>query len=189
MGTNATNPADYVPNPDAAGTILTATHAELNIMDGVTATAAEINDAADVSTRIVTIADATNTLTAGSAHANKICYVLDATLAVTLPEATGTGNKYTFIQGIAATSSTWVTADTTNADLTGTILGSDTDSAAPYAWTAGATDDTVTFNGVATGGKLGDWISFTDLVTDLWFVEGAISQSGASEATPFSAAV
>ena len=44
-----------------SGTAVTATAAELNIMDGVTATAAEINTAADVSARIGTLTVANNT--------------------------------------------------------------------------------------------------------------------------------
>ena len=152
------------------------------------ATVAEINNACDVSTRLVTIADATNTLTLGATHVNRIAYVLDATLAITLPEATGTGNSYTILQGIAATSSTIVTADTTNCGFHGFLMGSDTDAAGTYSWTAVGTEDTITLNGVATGGKLGDWIRVTDIATDKWLVEGNIRQSGASEATPFSSA-
>lgn len=139
---------------------------------------------------VLTIANDTDTLAVDAdTHAGKLMYILDATLAVTLPEATGTGNTYTFMQGIAATASTFVTADTTNADIVGAVLAADTDDgSAAAAWACPSSCDTVTFNGVATGGKLGDWIRFTDIATDLWLVEGVISQSGGSEATPFSSA-
>lgn len=154
----------------------------------VTATAAEINNACDVSTRLVSIADGTNTLTLGSTHVNRICLVLDATLAVTLPEATGTGNSYTVMQGIAATSSTIVTADTANAGFHGFIMGSDTDAAGNYNWVATGAQDTITFNGTSTGGKLYDWVRVTDVATDVWLLEGNIKQSGGSEVTPLSSA-
>jgi len=190
MASLTVNPDErYALKIDSAGTTLTSTNAELNIMDGVTATAAEINDAADISTKLVSIADGTNTLTLDpTTHGNKICLVLDATLAVTLPEATGTGNVYTVMQGIAATSSTIVTADTANAGFHGFIMGSDTDAAGNYNWGATGTQDTITLNGVATGGKIYDWIRMTDVATDVWLLEGMIKQSGGSEATPLSSA-
>ena len=171
------------------GTLVSATAAELNILDGVTATAAEINNACDVSGRLITIADGTNTLALDApTHANRVLKVMDATLAITLPEATGTGNSYTILQGIAATSSTIVTADTANCGFHGFIMGSDTDAAGTYSWIATGTQDTITLNGVATGGKLYDWIRVTDVATDAWLLEGNIKQSGGSEATPLSSA-
>ena len=154
----------------------------------LTATATEINNACDVSTRLVTIADATNTLTLGATHVNRVCLVLDATLAITLPEATGTGNSYTILQGIAATSSTIVTADPANAGFHGFIMGSDTDAAGTYSWIATGAQDTITFNGTATGGKIYDWIKVTDVATDAWLLEGNIKQSGGSEVTSLSSA-
>jgi len=190
MASLTVNPDErYALKIDSAGTTLTSTNAELNIMDGVTATAAEINDAADISTKLVSIADGTNTLTLDpTTHGNKICLVLDATLAVTLPEATGTGNVYTVMQGIAATSSTIVTADTANAGFHGFIMGSDTDSAVNYNWVATGAQDTITYSGTATGGKIYDWVRMTDVATDVWLLEGMIKQSGGSEATPLSSA-
>jgi hypothetical protein len=163
--------------------------AESQVLTGLTATTAELNNAADVSTRLITIADATNTLALTQAtHANRICLVLDATLAVTLPEATGTGDSYTIMQGIAATSSTIVTADTANAGFHGFIMGSDTDAAGNYNWIATGTQDTITYDGTAKGGKLYDWIKVTDVATDAWLLEGNIKQSGGSEVTPLSSA-
>jgi hypothetical protein len=158
----------------------------------ITATAAEINNACDVSTRIVTIADATNTLALTAAtHANRICLIMDATLATTLPEATGTGDRYTLVQGIASTASTIVTADTSNAGFRGMLNAFDSDDESTLtSWPAapGGGDDTITFNGVATGGKIYDHFSFLDIATDVWLVSGQITQSGGSEVTPFSSA-
>jgi len=138
---------------------------------------------------ILDIADGTNTLALTQAtHANRILRVLDATLAITLPEATGTGDYYYILQGIAATSSTIVTADTANAGFHGFIMGSDTDAAGNFNWVATGTQDTITYDGTATGGKLYDWIKVTDVATDAWLLEGNIKQSGGSEVTPLSSA-
>ncbi len=153
---------------------------DADLLDGV-------SSEAFLQSTIVSVANNTNTLSLTAAtHANKKVVVLDATLAVTLPEATGTGNVYTVIQGIAATSSTFVTADTTNCHFVGGVVAGDTDADAPKVWAANGAVDTITFNGTATGGKLGDWVKFTDIATDVWLVEGFVRQSGGSEATPFS---
>jgi hypothetical protein len=138
---------------------------------------------------VLDIADATDTLALTQAtHANRVLRVLDATLAITLPEATGTGDSYMIVQGIAATSSTIVTADTANAGFHGSITGSDTDADAAYNWAATGAQDTITYDGTATGGKLYDWVRVTDVATDVWLLEGNIKQSGGSEVTPLSSA-
>tara|TARA_R110000796_G_scaffold50638_1_gene119527 strand:+ start:181 stop:735 length:555 start_codon:yes stop_codon:yes gene_type:complete len=183
MGANATNAEivqlDVVSTMKLAGT-------------EVTATADELNAAADRSTKVVTIADGTNTLSLTQyLHAGRITYVLDATLAITLPEATGTGDVYTVVQGITATGSTIVTADTSNAGFRGMLMALDGDDEATLtSWPAAVagTDDTITLNGVATGGKIGDHFTFVDVATDKWLVGGQITESGGSEATPFSSA-
>ena len=168
----------------------TITTAELNILDGVGATAAEINNACDVSTRIVSIPDDTDTLSLTQAlHANRIAYCLDASLAITLPEATGTGDVYTVVLGIQATAVTIVTADTANCSMRGMLNAYDTDSEATLpSYPAVAGDDTITLNGVATGGKIYDRFVFQDILTDVWLVSGQIALSGGSEVTPFSSA-
>lgn len=64
------------------GTLVTATAAELNIMDGVTATAAELNRVADVSARVQELT-ATGAVTAGvqSVELNHISTIIAATIA------------------------------------------------------------------------------------------------------------
>ena len=159
-----------------------------------TATATDANtdwaSAADVPSRIVSIADGTNTLAlTQAAHANKIVYTLDASLAITLPEATGTGDKYTVVLGIQATAVTIVTADTSNAEMRGMLNAYDTDSEATLpSYPAVSGDDTITLNGAATGGKIYDRFEFIDILTDVWLVSGQIALSGGSEVTPFSSA-
>lgn len=140
---------------------------------------------------ILSIADGTNTLQLVAAtHANRTLLVLDATLAITLPEATGTGDRYKIVQGIAATSSTIVTKDTSNAGFYGMLRAYDDDVDTDLnSWNAlPGVSDTITFNGVATGGKIYDHVELIDIATDKWLVSGQISQSGGSEVTPFSSA-
>jgi len=140
-------------------------------------------------TRLVSVANGTNTLAlTAKLHAGRTLLILDATMAITLPEATGTGDVYTIVQGIAATTSTIVTADTANCGFHGFIMGSDTDAAGNFNWVATGAQDTISFNGTSTGGKLYDWIRVTDVATDAWLLEGNIKQSGGAEATPLSSA-
>lgn len=184
-------PSDGTDNVyNGGGTNKFDTISELTTGSGVTIDSVLLKDGTIAASKpFVSIADATNTLALTAAlHANRIVSVLDATLAITLPEATGTGNVYTILQGIAATSSTIVTADTANAGFHGFIMGSDTDAAGNYNWVATGAQDTITFNGTSTGGKLYDWIRVTDVATDAWLLEGNIKQSGGSEATPLSSA-
>ena len=148
---------------------------------------AEINAVADMSGQVVSPATGNLTLTA-ALHGNRILYYDDADGTITLPAATGTGYKYTIILKTAFTAGTIQAASAADSFLGG-INGVDDDADAAYAWKAETDDDTITGNGVATGGKKGDLYEFVDVATGLFFVSGFITQSGASEATPFSAAV
>ena len=115
---------------------------------------------------------------------------MDASIAITLPEATGTGDRYKIVLGIAATSTTIVTADTTNAGFYGMLNVLDADDLATLqSWGASpGASDTITLSGTATGGKIYDHFEFIDIATDKWLISGQLSQSGGSEVTPFSSA-
>lgn len=167
---------------------LTATAAELNIMDGVTATAAEINAVADMSAHLVAQAAGNFSATAAT-HGNKITLVNDADVVITLPAATGTGYTYKFVIVTTAWTGGTIQAASASDSFLGGINGVDDDADAAYAWKAETNDDTITGNGTATGGKVGDWYEFIDVATGLFLVSGFITQSGGAEATPFSAAV
>ena len=145
-------------------------------------------------TGIVSATDSTLSLTRSS-HANKIVMANRAAgIAFTLPEATGTGDVYKIVVGTALTSNsiTVTTADTTNADYVGCVIIQDLD-AATTAYMAhtvqGTGDDIFTMNRTTTGGvNVGnDWVSFTDIATDLWLVDGRLLvPTGSNPATPFS---
>ena len=148
----------------------------------------EINAVADNSARLVAQAAGNFSLTAAT-HGNKITLVNDADVTITLPAATGTGYTYKVLVVTTAWTDGTIQAASASDSFLGMIFGVDDDADAAYAWKAEANDDTVAGNGTATGGKVGDWYQFTDVATGLFLVEGNITQSGGSEATPFSAAV
>lgn len=153
----------------------------------ITATADETNAVADMSGQVVAQAAGNFALTAAT-HGNRVTYVSDADVTITLPAATGSGYRYTVILGLAWTGGT-IQAASADDSFLGGINGVDDDSDSAYAWKAETDDDTITGNGTATGGKKGDCYEFLDVATGLFYVSGFITQSGGSEATPFSAAV
>jgi hypothetical protein len=77
----------------------------------ITATAAEINAAADVSSRLVSLSDATS-YTVLAANSGKVHMIPDLTanMTLTLPTATA-GLEYTFVgKGVAADAQNWIFA-------------------------------------------------------------------------------
>lgn len=183
----------------------TATKAELNYLDittlgtGAASKAVVLDATANYAlptlhtfrSGIVTLT-ATDAITALE-HSNRIILVTGtATAAYTLPEATGTGDKYTFYIGEVNTNGlTFVTPDLVNSLLYGKIANLDVDSTAATAFftvTAGDTN-TVTFDGLGKGGQIGDTLEFVDLATDVWSIDGEVRCiAGQSVASPFSAA-
>lgn len=159
----------------------------------MTASAAEINRICDATGKVVTIT-ANDALTQ-SEHANRICIVNKADgCALTLPEATGTGDVYTVIYGTVLSSNTHTitTADTTNADLVGHVLAVDLDAATTavmYQSVQATGNDVITLNMTTQGGvnPYADYYILTDIATDVWKVEGKfIVPTGSDPASPFS---
>lgn len=169
-------------------TKVTATGAELNIMSGVLATATEINRACDVSTRVVNATAATLAVTE-AAHDNKVVTLNKADgIAVTLPAATGSGAKFTFVVGTTITSSSTTIKVTGNDVMTGNAIICNDSDASVSGFETASDSDTITFNGTTTGGVKGDKVELIDIAADLWFVN-IIGSASSSEATPFSATV
>jgi hypothetical protein len=160
----------------------------------VLATAAEINKACDESAKaVVSITAATLTITQ-ALHAGKIMTFdkVDG-IDVTLPEATGTGDTYTFVLGTALTSDTItiLTPDIVNSDMVGNVLTIDLDSATTGHWFSSVLGDgnnSITMNMTSQGGvNIGaDWYKLTDIKADIWHVEGQyLVPTGSNPATPF----
>jgi hypothetical protein len=159
----------------------------------VTATAAEINDAADKSgaAAIATTADLALTQ---ATHAGKVVTVGSATGdTITLPAATGTGDVYTIVIAVTATSNAHIIQVANATDVMDGSLNvqADTDVDGTLAcWMAEVGDDTMTFAGAATtGGIVGGRITCIDYAAGYWSCTAFTISGGGSEATPFSAAV
>lgn len=145
-------------------------------------------DAGIVSTTATTL-----TVTA-TQHAGKTIHVASASpIAVTLPQATGTGNKYRFVLSVAATgtSHTISVANATD-DFNGSLAIYDSSETAPagtvIGFAATATDDRISLNGTTKAGTVGTVVEIVDVTTGLFsaFVRGAAT---GSYATPFDANV
>ena len=140
------------------------------------------------------------------AHAGRIISVggsLAANVVLTLPaintsanvSSSGPGNDpntannegvvYTiWVPTTIATSSLKIGTDGTD-KFVGTILGVDTDSSnALVAYTAGATNDFINFNGTTTGGVAGSWVQIVAIAANKYMVNGIALGSG-TVATPF----
>ncbi len=152
----------------------------------IDATGAEINRVADVSGRIIS---ATANLTVAEAtHEGKIVVLNKAAgLAVTLPDASGSGAIYRFVVGTALTSGAYSVKVTgaTNVMVGSAIISDD---AGTDVFFTAATSDTITLNGSTTGGLVGSYIECIDALDNKWVVKVVAGGSSAG-ATPFSAAV
>jgi len=140
------------------------------------------------------------------AHAGRIISVggtLAANVVLTLPaintsanaSSSGPGNDPNTANNEGVVYTIWVPTTIATSSLkigtngtdkfVGTILGVDTDSSnALVAYTAGATNDFINFNGTTTGGVAGSWVQIVAIAANKYMVNGIALGSG-SVATPF----
>lgn len=123
-------------------------------------------------------------------HANRtVVLSLAAGIAVTLPAATGSGDRYRFIVGLTFTGAATIKV-VGNDIMKGTAIlfadGGDT----VVGFNTASDSDTIDLLGTAnsTGGMIGASYDLTDIAADTWHVS-IISDAGGTEATPFSATV
>jgi len=169
-----------------AGTLNVSGTAQLGGV-ALSATAAEINRACDVSSRVVnTTVDLAVT---EASHDDKVITLNDADCAVTLPSATGSGAYFRFVVGTAFTGGSITVAASTDDEFRGVVWGVDSDADTFLGYPALDADgfDTITLNGAAKGGNVGDYFEMIDVASGVWHIKGFITQNGGSEATPFSA--
>jgi hypothetical protein len=122
------------------------------------------------------------------AHAGRIVTLNSTTgRAITLPEATGTGNVYTIFVGttVSSGSHTVVAPSAATSFIGGVGISTDI---AGVTILANTGDDTITMSGSTTGGVLGSWVRFTDVASGIFMLEGFLCATG-HEADPFSAGV
>lgn len=112
-----------------------------------------------------------------------------AASTVTLPAATGTGNRYTFIVGAVNTSNHVVQVANATDVFEGMAYIAQDAANTVVAFESGASDDTITLNGTTTGGAaIGDRIEIIDYASGKFHIMAWLTGTG-TEATPFSAAV
>ena len=117
------------------------------------------------------------------------CIALDtaAGTTVTLPAATGTGDRYCFVVSVAPTSNQHRIDVVGNDEFVGGVI-CNTDNAADAVVGFEAADagdnDRFDMNGTTKGGRIGDVVTTIDVLTDNWSIEGTLNCSG-TEVTPF----
>jgi hypothetical protein len=135
---------------------------------------------------IITVTASTLTVTQ-ALHAGAIINLKRAAgIAVTLPNATGTGARYQFFIGALITSNTTVIARGTALDVMSGIFNiSETAGPLNIGFLSAANTNTITMNGSTQGGLLGDSVYLTDIALNQWLVVGEAAGTG-SLITPFS---
>ena len=137
---------------------------------------------------LVTLTGATATVTSAVHSGRTVLLDRAAGQALTLPAATGSGNKYMFFVKTTITSNTTTIKVVGNDTMAGlAIVANDGGDTASIFETA-ATSDTITFDGSTTGGIRGATVELQDVAADLWSVRIVGAATG-TEATPFSATV
>jgi len=147
------------------------------------------------STTLNPVAHAGRIISVGGTLAANVALTLPAINTSANPSYSGPGNNpntannegvvYTiWVPTTIATSSLKIGTDGTD-KFVGTILGVDTDSSnALVAYTAGASDDFINFNGTTTGGVAGSWVEIVAIAANKYMVNGIALGSG-TVATPF----
>jgi hypothetical protein len=123
-------------------------------------------------------------------HGNRIITISSAApIAITLPQATGTGVFYRFQMQVVATATGHTIKVANGTDvMQGVSWCLTTSSANVIGYGTSATSDTITVNGTTQGGVVGDIIDIMDVKTGFYSVKIFCSPTG-STATPFSASV
>lgn len=137
---------------------------------------------------ITSFTAATLTLTPDAYAGQTIVSDLAATQTITLPAATGSGNRYRVVVNTTKTGDLVIEAANATDIMKGTAVlladGGDT----VVAFATAADTDTVTLDGSTTGGIAGALVELTDIKSGVWHVRVESDASG-TEASPFSAAV
>ena len=133
---------------------------------------------------LVTVTSATVTITRAAHAGRTVSLAKVGGIAVTLPAATGSGDRYRFIVKITFTSDGTIKV-VANDTMIGTCILFADGGATVVGFAASGSDDTITLDGADTGGILGCIIELKDIAADLWHVE-MVSDATGTEVTPFS---
>ena len=130
---------------------------------------------------------ATSLSITAASHAGKTVTISStAPIAITMPAATGTGNKYRFWVAVACTGTASTIAALTTDIVSGYAWAVTTSTDNAEGFKTSATSDKVSMNGTTLGGVVGDVYEFIDVKSGVWSVQGYTAPTG-TEATPFSA--
>lgn len=165
---------------------------------GVLKAPAQYVSAIDPTTGAATISNAVeevysltaDNLTMDTSFAGKTIEI-DATAGTTiiLPEATGSGNVYKFLNKTLVTSNNIIIKVANSSDtIIGTTLNTPAADGAVLGFFAEGSDDTLTLNGTTKGGFGAARYTFVDFEPNRFAVQGTDCTSG-SAVTPFSATV
>ncbi len=170
----------------ASGDVVGADQVLLHDASASVMVAATLNDLAGGLSGGVINTTATQLTLSAALHGNRIVTSnAAAAQAITLPQATGTGNKYRIIYQTAATATSHTIKVGNSTDcINGLQLVLTSSSANVIAYKATATDDTITLNGTTLGGVIFSEYTITDVKTGTFQVMG-IDYSTGSTASPF----
>ena len=115
----------------------------------------------------------------------------NAMITATLPAATGTGNTYKFVCGNVNNFGYKIQVASADDTIVGQVVMLDLDGSALTSFQAGGTDDTFLFDANSTsGGRIGDWVELTDILSGKWQIRGHMAVvAGQNPADPFTTAV
>jgi hypothetical protein len=134
--------------------------------------------------------DSGSTLTlTEAAHAGKTIRMNQAAgVAITLPPATGSGNRYPLVTTVSVTSNTSTIKVANASDIMSGVATMGSAGGTSLSTGTATTSDTVTFNGTTQGGLIGTRVELVDVAANIWNVEVHGVCSGVA-ITPFSATV
>lgn len=131
---------------------------------------------------------ATELAVTAASHAGKTVTISVTPCAITLPAASGTGNRYTFVVLTAATGTATTIAAAGTDDFEGSVAIFDTSATdiTAIAFAATATDDKISMDGTTKAGTRGTRVEIIDVGSGIWSAKMTGAATG-SYATPFSA--
>lgn len=140
-----------------------------------------------VTTELVTASGGTETLTSADCGQTVL---MDSTSGsvITLPDAAGTGCWFRFVVTVTLSSGTHdIVLANAGDDMTGGVTNvndilAEADS---FFIVDGSDNDTISMDGNTEGGEAGSVIFIQDILSDIWFVHGALIGVGNTPTTPF----
>ena len=133
---------------------------------------------------VISLTSATVSITDEGYLGSRIILNRAAGITVTMPAATGSGNRYEFIVGTALSGANYVIAALGTDIMAGHAILSQDSADTVVMFETAADTDKITMSGTATGGVRGARIVLDDIASGVWAVQ-MISNASGSEATPF----